>query len=259
MWCPVLHHRQPSYCCLVASTDPIIEFIDLWISFWSIDFWNCDGTRLDQTQRWRKLFCTAPLLDSNSRMSSYTWGFQAQPELCPGAYEDSQMLDGQPLNPVEWMEPGQANLHPASLLSRSMTCSCHVMQWSNIAVVTMHLDFWVLFYPKPSSSDCQMMIIFFDRYKDIRMVTTNLTPHHDAKLVNIQYIIFTTYYIDLYRHDHHYPICAGQSDWPLQCLASQSASMKRGWNSWRHAGNQSQWKSQKWSKQIKVGDFVVDL
>ena len=53
---------------------------------------------------------------------------------------------------------------------------------------------------------------FFDRYKDIRMVTTNLTPHHDAKLVNIQYIIFTTYYIDLYRHDHHYPICAGQSD-----------------------------------------------
>lgn len=40
---------------------------------------------------------------------------QAQPEIRPGAYEHSQMLDGQPLNPVDWMEPGQVNLHPAFL------------------------------------------------------------------------------------------------------------------------------------------------
>lgn len=55
----------------------------------------------------------------------------------------------------------------------------------------------------------------------------------------------------------HYPICAGQSDWPLQCLASLSASMKRGWNSWRHARDQGSLTETK-SKQIKVGDFVVD-
>ena len=48
---------------------------------------------------------------------------QAQPELFPGAYEDSHMMDGHPLNEVGWMEPGQDNLHPASLLSGSMTFS----------------------------------------------------------------------------------------------------------------------------------------
>ena len=55
------------------------------------------------------------------------------------------------------------------------------------------------------------------------MVTTNLTPHHDAKLVNIQYIIFTTYYIDLYRHDHHYP----HLRWSIRLTIAMSGVPKR--------------------------------